>query len=265
MSEYTAPGRGNDQQAIDSLLADAGLEGSKDLRSELLELRSLADTAPIPSEAVRALMAGGAMVTRPAVVTPQVPAPEQTPATDELAARRWKKRRAAIAGLAVAVSLAGGATAAAASAGGIPGAFQHLGAAIGSVVSQLAPGAGNAPQPAAPAGSTPEPGPAHQDSQPAVVPGQASPSPADPGNPDGTPHAEPHPATPGNPSQDPKSPSHPDPGKRVLPTAPSLPVTPPEIDPSKLDPSKLGPSDIPVPVPSQLIPPVPEAPKIPAK
>ncbi|MFK4640956.1 hypothetical protein [Paenarthrobacter histidinolovorans] len=278
MSENTAPRRGNDQQVIDSLLADAGLEDNSGLRTELLELRSLADTAPVPSDAVRALMAGGgaaetrqiptaeglsASAAPTAVLTVAAPADEMAPA-DELAARRRKKRRAAIAGLAVAVSLAGGATAAAASEGGIPGAFEHLGAAIGSVVSQLTPSSGNAPQPTVPTGTTPEQGPVRQESEPAVVPGQASPSPAAPSGPAGTVHTDPHPATPGNQSQGPKGPSHSEPGKGVLPTAPSLPVTPPEIDPSKLDPSKLEPSDLPVPVPTQLIPTLPADPKAPA-
>ena len=256
MSENTAPRRGDDQQVVDSLLADAGLEGNSDLRTELLELRSLANTAPMPSDAVRALMAGS-----PATVPLQVAPAAGLP--DELAARRRKKCRAAIAGLAVAVSLAGGATAAAASEGGIPGAFQHLGAAIGSVVSQLAPGAGNAPQPNVPGGSTPGQGPAQQESQPAVVPGQ--PAPVAPTAPAGTTHSDPHATPGGNQSQAPKGPAHTEPGKGVLPTAPSLPVTPPGIDPSKLDPSKLEPSNIPVPVPSELIPPLPEGPKVPSK
>ncbi|UXM91436.1 hypothetical protein [Paenarthrobacter sp. JL.01a] len=246
MSDNTAPRRRNDQQAIDSLLADAGMEDTSSLRTELLELRSLANTAPMPSDAVRALMVGGPAATQmmPAMA-PE--ATQQTAPVDELAARRRKKGRAAVVGLAVAVSLAGGATAAAASEGGIPGAFEHLGAAIGSVVSQLTPGSGNAPQPHVPAGTTPAQDPSHQESQPAVVPNQPTPAPSAPLSPAGTPHADPQ-ATPGHgQTQDPKAPRT-DPGKDILPPAPSLPVTPPEIDPSKLDPTKLRPSDIPVPV-----------------
>ncbi|MDI2035478.1 hypothetical protein [Paenarthrobacter nitroguajacolicus] len=270
MSENTAPRRGNDQQVVDSLLADAGLEGNSDLRTELLELRSLANTAPMPSDAVRALMAGGPATTVLQLAPAEEPADEPARGVhdapiDELAARRRRKRRTAIAGLAVAVSLAGGATAAAASEGGLPGAFQHLGAAIGSVVSQLAPGTGNAPQPNVPGGSTPGQGPAQQESQPAVVPGQPAPTPAAPTAPAGTAQTDPHATPGGNQSQAPKGPAHTEPGKGVIPAAPSLPVTPPDIDPSKLDPSKLEPSNIPVPVPSQLIPTLPEGPKAPAK
>lgn len=272
MSEQHTPRGRHDQQAIDFLLADAGLTGDADLRTELLELRSLANTAPpMPSAAVRALM-----VSSPAAATQQITATQQISATqrittadgpvasagaptavlatvaaesapandlpvDELAARRRKKRRTAIAGLAVAVSLAGGATAAVASEGGLPGAFQHLGgAAIGSVVSQLNPGSGSAPQPDAPAGTSPEPlpvgGEEPQQAPATVVP---QPTPAAPGIPV-VPAPEPQPG--GASPHTPKVPSHREPGNGVIPTPPGLPVTPPEIDPSKIDPSKLGPS-----------------------
>ncbi|MFJ4229084.1 hypothetical protein ACIPYV_16100 [Paenarthrobacter nicotinovorans] len=253
MSENTAQRRRNDQQAIDSLLADAGMEDNSALRTELLELRSLANTAPMPSDAVRALMVGVPAATElmPAVAAE---ATQQAAPVDELAARRRKKGRAAVVGLVVAASLAGGATAAAASEGGIPGAFQHIGAAIGSVVSQLTPGSGNAPQAPVPAGTTPVQDPSRQESQPAVVPNQPTPAPAAPTNPAGAPHTDPQ-TTPGHgQSQAPKGPGT-DPGKGILPPAPSLPVTPPDLDPSKLDPSKLRPSDIPVP----------ELPTLPAK
>jgi hypothetical protein len=286
MSEQHTPRGRHDQQAIDFLLADAGLTGDADLRTELLELRSLANTAPLPSAAVRALM-----VSSPAAATQQITAtqrittadgpaasagaPTAVPATvaaesalandlpandvpvDELAARRRKKRRTVIAGLAVAVSLAGGATAAVASEGGLPGAFQHLGAAIGSVVSQLNPGSGSAPQPDAPAGTTPEPLPVREEPQQAPATVVPQPTPAAPGNP-AVPAPVPQPG--GASPHTPKAPSHREPGNGVIPTPPGLPVTPPEIDPSKIDPSKLGPSGVPVPVPSELIPSLPGKP-----
>lgn len=281
MSEQFAPRGRRDQQAIDHLLADSGLSGDAALRTELLELRSLAGTAPLPSDAVRALMVSSPAATERLAVTEQpstaegpfassgaptavlaTVAPEPQPGfapVDELAARRRKKRRAAIAGLAVAVSLAGGATAAVASEGGLPGAFQHLGAAIGSVVSQLNPGSGSAPQPDAPAGTTPEqqvPAPDVPQQGPATV--QPQPAPAAPVSPV-VPEPEPQPG--GEPSQrTPNAPSHQEPGNGVIPTPPVLPVTPPEIDPSTIDPSKLGPSGVPVPVPSQLIPSLPSRP-----
>ncbi|PRB40737.1 hypothetical protein CQ020_14945 [Arthrobacter sp. MYb23] len=277
MSEQFAPRGRRDQQAIDHLLADSGLSGDDALRTELLELRSLASTAPLPSDAVRALMVSSPVaVTQPITATQQITttegpsassgaptavlataAPEPAP-VDELAARRRQKRRTAIAGLAVAVSLAGGATAAAASEGGLPGAFQHLGAAIGSVVSQLNPGSGSAPQPDAPAGTTPEPVPVPEAPQQAPATVQPQPAPAVPGSPA---VADPQPQPGVEPSQrTPKTPTPKEPGKGVIPTPPALPVTPPEIDPSKIDPSKLDPSGIPVPVPSELIPSLPSRP-----
>ncbi|WP_347108810.1 hypothetical protein AAHB33_18485 [Paenarthrobacter sp. S56] len=171
------------ESAVDRLLAGSGFGHASDIREELLELRSLAATAPLPSAAVRALMVGGASAALPATAelapaskeTPTavlaavgdgslLPAtealPSQVPATeapmkDELAARR-RKRRAAAAGLAVAVALGGGATAAAAQEGGIPATINHLSAAVGSVVSQFVPGPAHTSQheqPAVPAQS----------------------------------------------------------------------------------------------------------------
>lgn len=273
MSEQIAPRGRHDQQAIDHLLADSGLTGDAGLRTELLELRSLASTAPLPSDAVRALMVSSPAASsgEPTAVLAMV-GPESAPDSaresapmDELAARRRKKRRTAIAGLAVAVSLAGGATAAVASEGGLPGAFQHLGAAIGSVVSQLNPGSGGAPRPDAPAGTTPQPLPVQKEPQQAPATVNPQPTPAAPGSP-AVPAPEPHPggASHQNPNT-PKAPSYKEPGNGVIPSPPVLPVTPPGIDPSMIDPSKLGPSGIPVPVPSQLIPSLPADPELPAR
>ncbi|WP_159706469.1 hypothetical protein [Arthrobacter sp. 18067] len=268
MSEHIPPRGRNHQQAIDHLLAGSGLEGDAGLRTELLELRSLASTAPLPSDAVRALMAGNpAAVTHRVAVTHQLPtavlatvdqttaqAPvDEAPARDELAARRRKKRRAAIAGLAVAVSLVGGATAAAASEGGIPGAFQHFGAAIGSVVSQLAPGSGTAPQQGGPGGSTQQP--PLEETKPGPARNQPGPAPSTPGALDRVPQPG-----RGAPSQTPKVPQHDETGKGSIPTPPVVPVTPPAIDPPAIDPSQLRPSDLPVPVPTQVVPHVPGKP-----
>ncbi|MET3904626.1 hypothetical protein [Paenarthrobacter sp. 4246] len=275
------PSRGRShQQAVDRFLADSGLEGEAQLRTELLELRSLADAAPVPSEAVRALMVSGQAAATQQITTTDAPAASSGAPTavlasvgdparaidpvstvdppregalpaDELAARRRTKRRMAIAGLAVVGSLAGGATAAVASDGGIPGVFQHLGAAIGSVVSQLTPGSGNAPQQGGPAGSTPAPTveetPAVPDrSQPAPAP--AAPHPT--GNP--APGSPPQPGGGASP-RNPKSPLPHEPVNGGIPT-PVVPATQPAIDPSGIDPAKLRPSDIPVPVPTHVVP-----------
>ncbi|SEJ56829.1 hypothetical protein SAMN04487917_107103 [Arthrobacter sp. yr096] len=270
MSE-NIPERGrHHQEAIDQLLAGSGHEGDAALRTELLELRSLASTVPLPSDAVRALMSGSPADATRQLTTTDGPAarsgaPAAVPATvepshgpgpvDELAARRRNKRRAAIAGLAVAVTLAGGATAAAASEGGIPGAFQHLGAAIGSVVSQLAPGSGTAPQQGGSGGSSPQP--PLDETRTVPAPNQPAPANPSPGTPGHVP--QPHPGGEGS-SQTPKAPQHDVPGKGVIPTPPAVPVTPPALDAPKIDPSELRPSDLPVPVPTHVVPKVPDTP-----
>ncbi|MGR0161895.1 hypothetical protein [Paenarthrobacter nitroguajacolicus] len=283
MSEQFAPRGRHDQQAIDHLLADSGLTGDTELRAELLELRSLASTAPVASDAVRALMAGSQVaVTEQIAATQHITtadgpaassgaptavlaavAPESVPGSapvDELAARRRKKRRTAIAGLAVAVSLAGGATAAVASEGGLPGAFEHLGSAIGSVVLQLTPGPGNVPQQGGPAGTPSDQQPVREESEPTPAQNQPEQAPAAPGSP-AVPAPGPQPGgTAQHTPNTPKAPQHEDPGNGIIPSPPALPVTPPEIDPSKIDPSKLGPSGVPVPVPSQLVPSLPARP-----
>ncbi|MCR1162930.1 hypothetical protein NEK97_15815 [Paenarthrobacter sp. UW852] len=265
MSEHFPPRGRHDAEAIDHLLAGSGLEGDAGVRAELLELRSLAATAPLPSEAVRALMVPAPAVRdQPAAhnepaAHDELAAHNEPAAHDELAARRRKKRRAAIAGLAVVVSLAGGATAAAASEGGIPGAFQHLGAAIGSVVSQLAPGAGSAPKQGGPAGSTTES--PSGDVRPTPVqsqPGQA------PALPEPSAHERGSQAQPGGSAatKAPKVPSRGEPGNGVIPTPPAVPVTPPAVVPPTIDPGKLRPSDLPVPVPIHV---EPSPPVIPSK
>ncbi|UKA58580.1 hypothetical protein [Arthrobacter sp. FW306-2-2C-D06B] len=143
------------EQGVDRLLAEAGLDEAYEIRTELLELRALASTRPQPSAAVQALMVSARVATAPveAVEAAEAVAPFEAASAaaaapiDELAARRRKKARLTFAAVAVAASLAAGATAAAASEGGIPGTIEHLGAVVGSVVSQLTPGSGgNAPQ-----------------------------------------------------------------------------------------------------------------------
>ncbi|MFH5879029.1 hypothetical protein [Arthrobacter sp. NA-172] len=151
------------EQSVDRLLAEAGLEEAYEIRDELLELRALANSRPRPSAEVQALMAPARVTASPrlaaapvddaalldnaapaheaALIDEAVPAHEAAP-TDELAARRRKKGRLTFAAVAVAASLAAGGTAAAASEGGIPGTVEHLGAVVGSVVSQLTPGIG---------------------------------------------------------------------------------------------------------------------------
>ncbi|MFK4297738.1 hypothetical protein ABH924_002894 [Arthrobacter sp. GAS37] len=145
------------EQGIDRLLADAGLDEAYEIRAELLELRALASTRPQPSAAVQALMAPARVAIAPVETVAPVEAVTAVTAVDELAARRRKKGRLTFAAVAVAASLAAGATAAAASDGGIPGTIEHLGAVVGSVVSQLTPGSGgNAPRQQ---GTRPEPVP----------------------------------------------------------------------------------------------------------
>ena len=291
MSEHL-PNRGRShqqavhQQAVDRFLAESGLEGDAELRTELLELRSLADTAPVPSEAVRALMVHGqvaatqqitttagpvASLDAPTAVLARVedPARAADPAragalpADELAARRRAKRRTAIAGLAVVVSLAGGATAAAASDGGIPGAFQHLGAAIGSAVSKLTPPSGDANRQGGPAGSTPAP----TVPETPAVPDRGQPAPPAP-NPSGNPAPGDHRQPGGGASPHaPQDPSLRDPGKGAVPK-PAVTVTPPGMDPETIDPAKLRPSGVPVPAPTHVVPGLPADPgnpSLPAK
>ncbi|UVJ39418.1 hypothetical protein [Arthrobacter sp. CJ23] len=261
MSEQTAPGArntGDAGQAIDRLLADAGLDEAYGIRTELLELRALAGSAPAPSAAVRALMVPSATV--PSAVLPTavpivvIPAPEPAP-VDELAARRRRKRHAAITGIAVVVSLAGGVTAAAASEGGLHGAFEHFGAVVGTVVAQLTPGAGNPPQNGGPDSppQLPAPTPGAGGYGPATVPGQTNPAPAAPNSADGAAHGKPQP-TPGGGAvlRVPKGPWNLQPGNVTIPAPP---ITPPGIAPSDI-----APSGLPVPVPT-----VPANPSNPAK
>jgi hypothetical protein len=267
MSEETTRRRVQDEHAIDRLLRDAcmddtDLDERTSIRSELLELRSLASTAPLPSAAVRALMTGSPapLTTRIAAAdgplagsaTPTAVLTTVTPGdgvvqADELAARRRHKRSSMLAGLAVAVTLAGGATAAAASEGGLPGALQYLGAAIGSVVSPVAPGSGNTPMPVGPVGSGSGSAPGDGETQP--TPAQAQTVPATPKAPSGVTHTAPQ-QTPGQtqggqrPSRMPTIPAVGEPGNTAIPTGP--PLDAPQFD---------APKDISVPLSPQLFPP----------
>jgi hypothetical protein len=237
------------EQGIDRLLAEAGLDEAYEIRTELLELRALAGTRPQPSAAVQALMAP-AHVTMP--VSTMAAAEAGTPVdaasdvaaapVDELAARRRKKGRVTFAAFAVAASLAAGATAAAASDGGIPRTMEHLGAVVGSVVSQLTPGSGgNAPQQQ---GTRPEPGPVHTRGTSNSV----SPSP-EPSSPDAqndkthpsSPHATPSTTAPGSQS---------DPRKGLQDVAKGHPG--PIAIPTPVIPSPTLP--LPQPVPSGILP-----------
>ncbi|MCX2748282.1 hypothetical protein OOZ51_10710 [Arthrobacter sp. MI7-26] len=216
------------EQGIDRLLAEAGLDEAYEIRAELLELRALANNRPQPSAEVQALMAPARGI---AASAGGAAAP-----IDELAARRRKKSRMAFAAVAVAASLAAGATAAAASDGGIPGTIEHLGAVVGSVVSQLATGSGgNAPQQQ---GTRSEPMPTRETS----VPATSTPTPTSPDAPSSTAHPTPR-ATPSA-----GSPSDPREGLRDIAKGGPDPVTIPT-------PAITGPTlPLPEPVPSEILP-----------
>ncbi|MDQ0030015.1 hypothetical protein [Arthrobacter bambusae] len=236
MSEKSAS-RG--EQGIDRLLAEAGLDEAYEIRAELLELRALAGTRPQPSAAVQALMAPARVAMAPTVETDTAESPAEP--FDELAARRRRKRRAGIATLAVAASLAAGATAAAASNGGIPGTIEHLGAAVGSVVSKFAPGSGgNAPQQQ---GTLPTPDrlPSHDAGLPVQpTPAHTSPDAAVNGEPS-TPRATPGPDSAGSQADPSKglpdiAKGKPAPVTIPTPTIPSPGITLPQSVPSDLLP-----------------------------
>ncbi|MEW1823323.1 hypothetical protein AB0323_21380 [Arthrobacter sp. NPDC080031] len=191
------------EQGIDRLLAEAGLDEAYEIRTELLELRALASSRPQPSAAVQALMAPARVATAPveaiapveavaAVETVEAASGAAAAPVDELAARRRKKGRLTFAAVAVAASLAAGATAAAASDGGIPGTIEHLGAVVGSVVSQLSAGSGGkAPQQQ---GTRPEPGP--MPTKGTSIPASPTPESSSPDAQNSSTHPSPHP-TPG--------------------------------------------------------------------
>ncbi len=238
------------EQGIDRLLAEAGLDEAYEIRTELLELRALASSRPQPSAAVQALMAPVRAATAPvsSVEAAEAVAPFGAPSRaaaapiDELAARRRKKGRLTFAAVAVAASLAAGATAAAASDGGIPGTIEHLGAVVGSVVSQLSPGSGGkAPQQQ---GTRPEPGP--MPTRGASIPPSPSPESSSPdaqnnNNKHPSPHATPGTTAPGSES-DPRNGLHDitkgRPGPITIPTpavpTPTLPL--PQPVPSEILP-----------------------------
>ncbi|MFJ6079399.1 hypothetical protein ACIQC0_13955 [Pseudarthrobacter sp. NPDC092419] len=188
---------------VDQLLLEAGLDDDSQLRPALLELRALAGTAPEPSAAIAALMAGHATQERtvsggpsnegrPAAVVRSAAA-GGGPHADELAARRRFKRRATLTALSVAVSLTAGGAVAAASDQGIRQSISDLNVAVtsfvtgGSPADDVAGGPGNqdAPLPAGPA-----PSPAATSAAPdggtssaPAVPGASGTAPArEPGN-----------------------------------------------------------------------------------
>ncbi|MHC6222749.1 hypothetical protein [Arthrobacter sp. MMS24-S77] len=214
------------EQGVDRLLAEAGLDEAHEIRTELLELRALANSRPQPSAAVQALMVPASVAAVPVTAAP----------IDQLAARRRRKRRAGIAALAVAASLAAGATAAAASDGGIQGTIEHLGAVVGSVVSQLTPGSGgNAPQQQ---GTRPEQMPTRETSVP-VAPTTA---PTSSDAPSSSAHPAPHSTTSPGSGSDPRE------GLRDIAKGRPGPVT----IPTPVVPTPELP--LPEPVPSEILP-----------
>lgn len=232
------------EQGIDRLLAEAGLDEAYEIRTELLELRALASTRPQPSAEVLALMAPGRAAIMPVETVAPIEAVASAVASsgaaaapvDELAARRRKKGRLTFAAVAVAASLAAGATAAAASEGGIPGTIEHLGAVVGSVVSQLTPGSGsNAPQQQ---GTRSEPMPTRQTS----VPSTSTPAPASPEAPSSSARPTPH-TTPSPGSQ-------PDPREGLRDIAKDTPE--PVTIPTPVVPTPTLP--LPQPIPSEILP-----------
>lgn len=237
------------EQGIDRLLADAGLDEAYEIRTELLELRALASTRPQPSAAVQALMvpARGAIAPAEAVAPVEsvtaVEAASRAAAApvDELAARRRQKSRLTFAAVAVAASLAAGATAAAASDGGIPGTIEHLGAVVGSVVSQLSPGSGgNAPQQQ---GTRPEPGP--MPTRGTSIPAPPSPESSNPDAQNNNTHPSPH-ATPGTTAPGSESESDPRNGLHDIAKGRPEPITIPTPAVPTLP--------LPQPVPSEILP-----------
>jgi hypothetical protein len=232
------------EQGIDRLLAEAGLDEAYEIRTELLELRALASNRPQPSAAVQALMAPARVAIAPvesvapvAAVT-AVEAASRTAAApvDELAARRRKKGRLTFAAVAVAASLAAGATAAAASDGGITGTIEHFGAVVGSVVSQLTPGSGaNAPRQQ---GTRPEPVP--MPTRETSVPASPSPESSSLDAQNNNAHPSPH-GTPGSDS---------DPRKGLQDVAKGHPG--PITIPTPVVPTPTLP--LPQPVPSEILP-----------
>ncbi|MCZ9882043.1 hypothetical protein [Arthrobacter sp. B2a2-09] len=231
------------EQGIDRLLAEAGLDEAYEIRTELLELRALASSRPHPSAAVQALMAPARVAIAPVETVAPVDAASRAAAApvDELAARRRKKGRLTFAAVAVAASLAAGATAAAASDGGIPGTIEHLGAVVGSVVSQLNPGSGgNAPQQQ---GTRPGPGP--MPTRETSVPVSPSPESSSPDAQNNNAHPSPH-ATPGTTA--PGSQSDPRNGLHDIAKGRPGPITiPTPVVPSPTIP-------LPQPVPSEILP-----------
>ena len=255
------------QQIIDELLADAGMDDARDLGPVLLELRALAADSPRPSAAVEALMAPAAatatvpvptLALAPAVheTAATVPAGEEPaveePAFDELAARRRVKRRLPLTALTVAAALAAGGAAAAASDENFRHTLGNVGPAVTFVVGTMTSGSAGktAGQPATdPAGTVP--------GSPASTPAAPGPSPADGSS---VPGGQPGTGTPAAPASPSPGQTHtpelnlpkPDPrdlgslpGSGQLPAGKPLPSSPVSPDPSGLVPAP--PVDLPLP------------------
>lgn len=250
------------QQIIDDLLADAGMDDAADLRPVLLELRALAAESPRPSAAVAALMAPAAVPATVPVATPALaPAVHETatpdpavdePVIDELAARRRRKHRLPLTALTVAAALAAGGAAAAASDENFRHALGNVGHAVTLVVGTMTSGSGGKTggQPATdPAGTVP--------GSPASTPASPAPSPAEGSS---VPGVQPGKGTPAEPASPSPSQTHapelnlpkPDPrdlgslpGSGQLPSGKPLPTSPVSPDPSGLVPTP--PVDLPIP------------------
>lgn len=263
------------QQIIDELLADAGMEDAGDLRPVLLELRALAADSPRPSAAVEALMAPAATfpaaagavdqsaVDQSAVAQPAVEhsavekhAVEQ-PAVDELAARRRRKRRLPLTAFSVAAALAAGGAAAAASDENFRHTLGDVRHAVTVVVGTLTSGTGTTGRPSPENGGTVPGPPATAPTTPGATPadggsspgGQAGGTTADP--------ATPSPGTAGTPGHslpdklDPRDPGTiTDPGQQL--TGKPLPSSPVSPDPSELIPAPpVEVPELPGPLPSK--------------
>lgn len=248
-----------DQQIIDDLLADAGMDDDGDLRPLLLELRALAADSPRPSAEVEALMAPAAMLaavpaSAAASAAPAVSAAASAaPAVDELAARRRRKSRLPLTALSVAAALAAGGAAAAASDEHFRHTLGNVRHAVTFIVGTMTPGGGGktpsqpapdtggtVPGTSAPAPASPVPSPADGGSVPGGQSGGSTPadsathSPTKPGTPGLTMPAKPDPRNPGS-----------IPGHGQLPTVKPLPSPPVSPDPSGLVPTP--PVDVPTP------------------
>lgn len=147
---------------VDQLLLESGIDDDGDLRPALIQLRALARTAPEPSTAVAALMAGE---------TPGSTDAGPNDELDELGARRRLKRRLALTSLSVAATLAAGGAAAVASDQQLRESLDHFNRAVLSLITGPAggPPEDQREQPAVPVQPVAPAGPASIPAAPAPV------------------------------------------------------------------------------------------------